>query len=148
MWAMRWLLCNITVNITYSVMTKTLGHQKLQTKSMLTVCFCEVVLHSQPYSLYMYILPQTVKVVQPVQCLTTQFRAGVQSLVGAKDLSSSLCVQTSWVLRALSQGVKYSQSITLTTHSPYSAVSLSSSTAYSGIASLYTYPHVLLCVMW
>jgi hypothetical protein len=64
-------------------------------------------------------------VAQSIQCLTTDWVTGVQSLAEAKDFFSSLCVQTSsedhpasytMVTGVLSLGVKCSRGMMLTTH--------------------------------
>jgi hypothetical protein len=65
------------------------------------------------------------RVAQSVQCLTTNWTAGVRSPTEAEDFSSNLCVQTGcgptqpptqWVPGALSPGVKRGRGLTLTTH--------------------------------
>jgi hypothetical protein len=57
-------------------------------------------------------------VAQSVQCLTTDWTAGVRSPTEAEDFSSKLCVQppVQWVPGALSPGVKRGRGVMLTTH--------------------------------
>jgi hypothetical protein len=65
------------------------------------------------------------RVVQSVQCLTADWRAGVRSLTGAENFSSNLCVQTGSGANPASYtmgtggsfpGGKRGQGVMLTTH--------------------------------
>jgi hypothetical protein len=80
---------------------------------------------SSRHILRKYCLPYVSRVAQSVQCLTTDWTAGVRSPTEAQDLSSNICIQTGSGAHPTSYtmgtggsfpGVKRGRGVMLTTH--------------------------------